>query len=271
MDLTELMLRKFFEGDDDSAEFSAHLAQQAGNSLSEIYESLRARIYRAGLPSDVGPAMALARLDERLARLATRLSTAANGRTEPQALILCTLHRGVGACISHIYNDMGIPAACVDMTLLAHLRRQGSAMAYQFPRIRYAVLEATHCGPQELAQHLGLLQDLGMTSGRFTVTVFTDEEGGFEKLGFHTLAHFSLADNIPDLFAAAGLSAVNPLTVREQDILRLVANGATNQQAARALGISIATVKTYLERAQAKLKSCDRASAVATALRRSWI
>ena len=71
--------------------------------------------------------------------------------------------------------------------------------------------------------------------------------------------------------AVIGVPAESPLTVRERAVLELVSEGATNQQTATALGISIATVKTYLERAQVKLKTCDRASAVATALRRGWI
>ena len=55
------------------------------------------------------------------------------------------------------------------------------------------------------------------------------------------------------------------LTPRELEILQMIATGATNQQAARRLFISEATVKTHLLHAYAKLGVNDRAAAVATA------
>ena len=58
------------------------------------------------------------------------------------------------------------------------------------------------------------------------------------------------------------------LTPRELEILRLVADGASNQQAARRLFISEATVKTHLLHTYAKLGVNDRAAAVAAAYKR---
>jgi DNA-binding NarL/FixJ family response regulator len=69
----------------------------------------------------------------------------------------------------------------------------------------------------------------------------------------------------------AGIPAESPLTIRERAVLEQISGGSTNQQTASALGISVATVKTYLVRAQSKLRSYDRASTVATALRRGWL
>ena len=54
-------------------------------------------------------------------------------------------------------------------------------------------------------------------------------------------------------------------TDRELDILRLVAAGTTNKEAARRLFISEATVKTHLLHLYAKLGVRDRAAAVAAA------
>jgi ATP/maltotriose-dependent transcriptional regulator MalT len=54
-------------------------------------------------------------------------------------------------------------------------------------------------------------------------------------------------------------------------VLRLVAEGATNQSAARQLMISETTVKTHLLHIYTKLGVRDRAAAVATAYRRGLL
>jgi DNA-binding NarL/FixJ family response regulator len=61
------------------------------------------------------------------------------------------------------------------------------------------------------------------------------------------------------------------LTERELKVLTLVASGATNREAAKALFISEATVKTHLLHAYAKLGVRDRAAAVAEAYRRGLL
>lgn len=61
------------------------------------------------------------------------------------------------------------------------------------------------------------------------------------------------------------------LTPRELEILGLVADGATNAEAARRLFISEATVKTHLLHLYEKLGVSDRAAAVATAFRRGLL
>jgi DNA-binding NarL/FixJ family response regulator len=59
--------------------------------------------------------------------------------------------------------------------------------------------------------------------------------------------------------------AEEPLSARELDVLRLVARGTTNREAAAQLFISEATVKTHLLHIYAKLGVNDRAAAVAMA------
>ncbi|GAA1896320.1 response regulator [Asanoa iriomotensis] len=56
------------------------------------------------------------------------------------------------------------------------------------------------------------------------------------------------------------------LSAREVEVLRLVAEGRSNGEIARALHISEATVKTHLLRAFAKLGVNDRTAAVTTAM-----
>lgn len=63
----------------------------------------------------------------------------------------------------------------------------------------------------------------------------------------------------------------DPLSGREMEILRLVAQGTTNREAAARLFISEATVKTHLLHIYAKLGVNDRAAAVAAAYRRGLL
>ena len=65
--------------------------------------------------------------------------------------------------------------------------------------------------------------------------------------------------------------AAEALTDRELAVLRLVAGGATNREAARQLFISEATVKTHLLHVYAKLGARDRAAAVSEAYRRKLL
>jgi DNA-binding NarL/FixJ family response regulator len=65
--------------------------------------------------------------------------------------------------------------------------------------------------------------------------------------------------------------AQEPLSTREQEVLELVARGATNREAARQLFVSEATVKTHLLHVYAKLGVNDRAAAVAEAFQRGLL
>jgi DNA-binding CsgD family transcriptional regulator len=61
------------------------------------------------------------------------------------------------------------------------------------------------------------------------------------------------------------------LTVRQIDVLRLAADGLTNQQIADRLEIGPETVKTYLHQAYVKLGANNRAHAVSLARRAEYI
>jgi len=70
-----------------------------------------------------------------------------------------------------------------------------------------------------------------------------------------------------DGFRAAAEDAPPLLTPREAEILTLVGEGMSNKAVARALGISVHTVKFHLEALFAKLEATSRAEAVAKGLR----
>jgi two-component system nitrate/nitrite response regulator NarL len=73
--------------------------------------------------------------------------------------------------------------------------------------------------------------------------------------------------NPRDGFGAANDEASPLLTPREAEILTLVGQGMSNKAVARALGISVHTVKFHLEALFAKLEATSRAEAVAKGLR----
>ncbi len=62
-----------------------------------------------------------------------------------------------------------------------------------------------------------------------------------------------------------------PLTAREIQILSFIANGNTNKQVARELGISEQTIKNHVSAILRKLNANDRAHAVAMAVRNQWV
>jgi DNA-binding NarL/FixJ family response regulator len=72
--------------------------------------------------------------------------------------------------------------------------------------------------------------------------------------------------------ATADATAKLPdLTQRERDVLRLLADGLSNEEIGKSLFISHETVRTHVRKAMAKLDADTRTQAVATALRQSLI
>lgn len=69
----------------------------------------------------------------------------------------------------------------------------------------------------------------------------------------------------------ANLANEEPLTERELEVLKLVAKGATNQQIAQELHITLNTVKTHLKSILAKLRLENRTQAAAYALKSGLI
>ncbi len=65
--------------------------------------------------------------------------------------------------------------------------------------------------------------------------------------------------------------AGEPLSGREEDVLRRIAWGQSNKAIAAALGISVKTVETYKARIGDKLGLCNRTDMVRYALRQGWL
>lgn len=75
----------------------------------------------------------------------------------------------------------------------------------------------------------------------------------------------------PTLAAAALSEGANPLTVRERDVLRAVADGAVNSEIAIALHLSDGTVRNYLSTAIQKTGARNRSEAVRIAREKGWL
>lgn len=63
----------------------------------------------------------------------------------------------------------------------------------------------------------------------------------------------------------------SPLTTRERDVLRLIADGVGNAEMATRLNVSLGTIKGHVEDILEKLSASDRAHAAVTAFRRGYI
>jgi DNA-binding NarL/FixJ family response regulator len=79
----------------------------------------------------------------------------------------------------------------------------------------------------------------------------------------------------PVLAGALALARLNKdlpeLTQREREVLRLLAEGLSNEDIGKRLFISPETVRTHIRKAMGKLDADTRTEAVATALRQSLI
>lgn len=95
----------------------------------------------------------------------------------------------------------------------------------------------------------------------------------------HTVASggFALSSQLADILqgelarvpAAAGAAAGTPaLSAREEEALDLIARGLTHAQAASRMGVSRATVNTYVERIRAKLHVGNKAELARAAIER---
>ena len=68
-----------------------------------------------------------------------------------------------------------------------------------------------------------------------------------------------------------GDGSASPLSVRELEVLRHIADGSTTREAARKLGIGSATVRTHLEHMRRKLGVSTQAALVAEAFRKGYL
>jgi two-component system response regulator DesR len=77
---------------------------------------------------------------------------------------------------------------------------------------------------------------------------------------------------VDPLLAIAALSeGENPLTEREQTVLQLVRQGASNAEIASALALTEGTVRNYLSTAMQKVQASTRIEAAVRAEQKGWL
>ncbi len=96
-------------------------------------------------------------------------------------------------------------------------------------------------------------------------------EAATRVIAGQAILHPSATSTLLDALALRGDTPAEPLTTREGEVLRLVADGLTNKAIGLRLGISEHTVKFHLGSAMTKLSAASRAEAVAVAMRRGLI
>ncbi|NJN17525.1 MAG: LuxR family transcriptional regulator [Oscillochloris sp.] len=179
---------------------------------------------------------------------------------------------------ARVHLARGEPAAA--LTLLEPLRRQYETKGWQDERLKVLVLESLALHAQDereqALQLLGEALDLAEPGG--FIRLFRDEGESMRQL--LTMLHSEtgrLRTYIGALLAAfaappelhpASLGAPpspEPLSRRELEILRLIAQGLSNQEIAERLYLSLATIKGHNRRIFAKLQVQRRTEAVAQA------
>jgi len=115
----------------------------------------------------------------------------------------------------------------------------------------------------------------GTSSERLIEAIREVKAGGSiiqPSLARRLLRHFHVAETDskpPPAFREE--PPLRPLTEREIEILRLIAKGLSNNEAATVLGLSRATVRTHLEHIYDKLEVTNRVEAVTEGLRKGLI
>lgn len=118
----------------------------------------------------------------------------------------------------------------------------------------------------------------GATASRMLEAIREVKAGGTviqPNLARRLLKHFRVGEPPPLATAPAPTRergpAPKPLSDRETEILQLIAKGVSNNEAASALKISKATIRTHLEHIYKKLEVTNRVEAVTEGLRKGLI
>jgi LuxR family transcriptional regulator, maltose regulon positive regulatory protein len=240
----------------------------------EVIEAFRARLHLrrhrvAGDPGSLDAALRWARDSGMLAGWLERREIPILQDLRPDVAAL-TLARALRA--------EGNGAAALD--LLAELRSQAEAAGWYRAVIEAACIEAgirQEQGDREGAL-AALRRSLALAEPEGFVRIFTGEGPALAALVEQAASGTVSADYARRLLAASGLEAseaapaprpavpaVDLLSDREVEVLRLIATGLSNAETGRKLFIAPSTVKKHLENIYDKLGTRSRTQAIARA------
>jgi LuxR family maltose regulon positive regulatory protein len=181
---------------------------------------------------------------------------------------------------ARVYLAQGDPSAA--LAVLEPLRQQMEAKDWQDERLKVIVLQAValHAhGEKDQAVHL-LGDALQLAEPGGFIRLFVDEGPPMAQLLSETTAHGAMSDYIGKLLAAFDAEErrsqpksdpspaqplIEPLSQRELEVLRLIAQGLSNQEIGERLFLALDTVKGHNRRILDKLQVQRRTEAIARA------
>ena len=143
-----------------------------------------------------------------------------------------------------------LPAELTEV--VAHHHDDGHGRPAEIVRLADMLAHYAAGEPVEPGEMLALARRLGMTADELRGAMFEVHDTG-------------------DGGAVARPSTPSPLSDRERDALRGLAEGKVYKEIAADLGLSASTVRSHLSSAYAKLEVGDRAQAVLLAAERGWL
>jgi LuxR family transcriptional regulator, maltose regulon positive regulatory protein len=202
------------------------------------------------------------------------------------------LRQGNLAAAAHLAEAYDLPTcqarvqlaqgdASAALAVLEPLRQQLEAKGWQAERLTVMALEAVahqmHGEADKAAHMLGDALALAKPGG--FIRLFVDEGLPMARLLYKALARGAEPSYIRRLLAAfpvaepehapsspasgPGSEWVEPLSVREREVLQLISEGLSNQEVAARLYLSLHTVKVHARNIYAKLAVTNRTQAVA--------
>lgn len=204
------------------------------------------------------------------------------------------LHQGNLTAAAQLANNHDLPVSQARvhlaqndpnaaLALLEPVRRQAEARDWADEKLQVMVLQAlAHQSAGETGRAVQLLAEaLTLAAPGGLIRLFVDEGSPMARLLYEALAYsvepgtvrqllaaFPAADSEPALSPTpptVETGFVEPLSEREIEVLQLIAEGLTNQEAANRLYLSLHTVKVHARNIYSKLGVKNRTQAVAKA------
>jgi LuxR family maltose regulon positive regulatory protein len=182
--------------------------------------------------------------------------------------------------LARVHLAQGDPSAA--LAVLAPLRQQAEARGWPDEQLQVLVLEAVALQAQgemdQAGQRLG--EALALAAPEGFIRVFIDEGLPMAQLLAAAATHRVMPDYIGNLLAifaaeqpanadnrylppaVSAQSLIDPLSAREQDVLRLLGTDLTGPEVARALMVSLNTLRTHTKNIYTKLGVNSRRAAV---------